>query len=79
MALDGGRDGLEFYRNICNLWTPKLKAGGVLAFEIGLGQFEAVRDIMQSVGVAEVRGFRDINNIVRAVIGKKQEYDMVDL
>ncbi len=47
MALDGGTDGLEFYRAICNKWLSSLKSGGCLAVEIGEEQGEAVKAIFE--------------------------------
>ena len=41
-ALDGGRDGLMFYRALSALWFPKLREGGVLLAECGEGQPRAV-------------------------------------
>ena len=45
MALDGGEDGLDFYRAVCRNFAPALNKGGVLAFEVGLGQFQDVMAI----------------------------------
>lgn len=73
MALDGGSDGLDFYRDICKLWIPKIKPGGFLAFEIGIGQFEDVKNIMIDSGLKSVNFKRDINGIERAVIGTKTQ------
>lgn len=69
MALDGGNDGLDFYRGICKLWTPKLKIGGSLIFEIGKGQFEDVKKIMENSGYNSIEFKKDINGIIRAVSG----------
>ncbi len=45
MALDGGDDGLKFYRAIADLWLCALKPGGMLAVETGEEQGEAVKEI----------------------------------
>ena len=74
IALDGGDDGLEFYREICNRWVPKLKFNGILAFEIGINQSEDVKSIMASNGIGSIEEFLDINNIPRAIMGKKDTY-----
>lgn len=71
LALDGGENGLDFYEKICKFWTPKLKKGGILSFEIGQGQYEEVRKIMESFGIGDVKAFLDINNIYRVAVGKK--------
>ncbi len=70
MALDGGADGLDFYRAIVNNFTTALKPGGFLCFEFGLGQQEAVCAILEQGGY-EVCQLRDDNQgITRAVIAQ---------
>ena len=71
MALDGGENGLIFYENICKLWTPKLKSGGTILFEIGKGQFEEVREIMIMSGIKNIEFKRDINGIIRCISGTR--------
>ena len=46
MALDGGKDGLDFYRIINDNWFCKLNDNGVLFLEIGEEQGEAVKNIL---------------------------------
>lgn len=69
MALDGGADGLSFYRAICLLWKPLLAAGGLLAFEIGYDQSEAAGELLEAAGIADIESRRDINGIIRAIYG----------
>ena len=70
MALDGGADGLDFYRAIVKNFTTALKPGGFLCFEFGLGQQEAVCAILEQGGY-EVSQLRDDNQgITRAVIAQ---------
>ena len=70
MALDGGADGLDFYRAIVKNFTSALKPGGFLCFEFGLGQQEAVCAILEQGGY-EVCQLRDDNQgITRAVIAQ---------
>lgn len=71
LALDGGEDGLYFYKNICKMWIPKIKNGGIIAFEVGANQALDVKKIMESYGIKSIKIFKDINNIERVVIGKK--------
>lgn len=71
LALEGGEDGLYFYKNICKTWIPKLKSGGMIAFEVGFDQAQDVKTIMENYGIKAIRIFKDINNIDRAVIGQK--------
>ena len=72
MALDGGKDGLDFYKAICKYWHSKLKIGGCLAFEIGIGMFEDVKNIMTDSGFTDIEFMKDINEIIRSVIGIKR-------
>lgn len=48
LALDGGEDGLDFYRKIVNNAKNHLKIGGILAFEIGFDQKESVFKIIEN-------------------------------
>ena len=69
MALDGGEDGLDFYRAVCRNFAPALNKGGVLAFEVGLGQFEDVMAIMTEAGYKNVQFRCDLAGIERVVWG----------
>ena len=42
MALDGGEDGLDFYRSLAEKWLPQIKEGGFIAVECGEGQAETI-------------------------------------
>ena len=77
-ALDGGPDGLDFYRAIAKLWLPRLKAGGVAAVEIGEGQAPQVCALFRSAGISEIGVFPDFNRIDRVVAGirKKEGSDV---
>ena len=68
-ALDGGADGLKFYRGIIKDYASKLKSGGMMAFEIGEGQFEAVKTLMENAGVKNIDFKLDLGGIQRAVYG----------
>ena len=69
MALDGGEDGLLFYRAIIKDWARKLRVGGRLAFELGEGQFDKVESLMKAAGFVEIQAFYDFGGTRRAVIG----------
>ena len=69
MALDGGEDGLDFYRAVCGNFAPALNRGGVLAFEVGLGQFEDIMGIMEAAGYQNVQFRCDLAGIERVVWG----------
>ena len=67
MALDGGSDGLDFYRCIADKWLSKLKKGGIMSLEIGENQGESVPDIFRSKGCGNITVVKDIQNLDRAV------------
>lgn len=68
-ALDGGEDGLLFYRAIAEYWLPRLKPGGFVAVEIGEGQAEDVSALFRAAGVSQIRVEPDFNGIGRVVSG----------
>ena len=69
LALDGGESGFDFYYDIVRLYTPKLKNGGVLAFELGEGQFATVKTLMENNSFVNTQGYKDFGNIYRAING----------
>ena len=71
-ALDGGETGLDFYIVICKFWAPKIKPSGILAFEIGQGMHDDVAEIMKNSGFEKINFSKDINGIIRCVIGFKK-------
>ncbi len=71
IALDGGEDGVSFYKEICKNWVSKLKNNGLLAFELGQNQFENVKKIMLDSNLKNIKIIKDINNIERVVTGVK--------
>lgn len=73
MALDGGEDGLDFYRAIAENYTAALKPGGFLALEFGLGQAGDVCRILEMYGYEILRLQVDTGRITRAVLAKKKE------
>lgn len=68
-ALYGGADGLKFYRVISCLWKEILKEGGLLAFEIGYEQGEAVSDILRKSGYTDIKVIKDLGGNDRVVTG----------
>lgn len=72
MALEGGKDGLHFYREITALWKHRLKPGGILAFEVGMGQAVDVSGILKTNGFAQIEIRRDAAGIERVVQGLKE-------
>ena len=69
-ALDGGEDGLDFYRAILKNWALVIRQGGELMFEVGEDQAERVKDLMRMAGLREARSFPDTQNIQRVVAAK---------
>jgi len=59
MALDGGEDGLKFYRAIAKKWKAALKPGGKLIFEVGYDQAPAVQAIMSDNGFQDIQSTMD--------------------
>ena len=73
LALDGGADGLDFYRVICEKWRDALCENGMLFFEVGIGQADQVLRIMRSHGFGDIQIVKDLNNIPRVVYGTRVE------
>lgn len=71
IALDGGRDGLTFYRAIAGNWAKLLRPGGILAVEIGESQGAAVAEIFQDCGLESIAVLRDLAGLDRVVMGKR--------
>lgn len=69
MALDGGADGLGFYRKITERAGAYLSGGGMLFFEIGCGQAKAVRGLMEEAGFCEITVVKDFSGLDRVVYG----------
>ena len=69
LALDGGEDGLDFYRAICEKWTAALVPGGRLYFEVGIGQADSVLRLMRAQGFGDIQVVKDHNDIPRVVFG----------
>lgn len=68
-ALEGGDDGLDFYRNITEQSKAYLKQSGILAYEVGYDQAEDVSKIMRDNGYTRIYTKKDIQGIDRVVIG----------
>lgn len=72
-ALDGGDDGLDFYRAVASKWKGALRLGGTLLFEVGMGQAPDVERILGKNGYEDVRSFQDTQEIWRVVAGTINE------
>ena len=72
IALDGGADGLDFYRRIVNEALRYLKKNGFLIMEIGFGQKEAIENIFKKQKNLEIiEAIKDYNKIYRVILVKK--------
>lgn len=69
LALDGGGDGLLFYREILKESKGYLKKGGMLFFEIGFDQGQAVRRLLEEAGFLEIQVIKDYGGLDRVVYG----------
>lgn len=70
LALDGGADGLDFYRAIAERWGNALRLDGSLLFEVGIGQVGDVEMIMAKNGYVDIKTYQDTAGIWRVVEGK---------
>ena len=59
MALDGGEDGLDFYRHIAEAYRPLTKPGGWLVMEFGWQQWEPVKALLEAAGWQDVQRILD--------------------
>lgn len=69
MALDGGADGLDFYRAIITKWHNVVRIGGLIIFEVGIGQAEAVANLMRAASMSNIGFVKDTLGIDRVVYG----------
>ena len=72
LALDGGIDGLEFYRKIIGQASKYIKKNGYLCLEIGEEQKKQVKDIINNEKkYADIKEYKDLNKNDRVIICKK--------
>ena len=69
MALDGGADGLDFYRSIAKTWKTALSVGGKVFLEVGIGQADDVLRLLRAQGFGDLEITKDLNGIPRVVHG----------
>lgn len=73
LALDGGQDGLNFYRQLCEALPDVLKQKALVAFEIGIYQEREVADLLRRSGVIDdVVVVPDLAGIQRVVLGLRK-------
>lgn len=74
-ALDGGEDGLDFYRAIIKYWTITMRPNGLMMFEVGEGQADEVKMMLLKAGFVSIESRNDTLGFERVVIGKwKNEF-----
>lgn len=71
-ALDGGEDGLHFYRRITGEAPHYMRRGAYLLLETGCGQGEAVASLVREAGFTQVEIFKDYAGLDRVVCGVKK-------
>lgn len=69
-ALDGGTDGYDFYKAICDNFIDRLNSAGMLALEIGEGQEQTVINIFSDL--VHIKTLKDYNGIKRVLIFRKE-------
>lgn len=74
LALDGGEDGCDFYRAIVPLYTPKLKQGGQLIFELDGSEAEYTAELLKAANYKDIEIFDDLGGIHRAIKGTLFEF-----
>lgn len=74
MALDGGKDGLYFYRIITDKWADRVKYGGMLAYEVGEEQYEPVSLMLKAKGFDSVVYSLDLQGFKRTVSGIRRQH-----
>ncbi len=70
-ALDGGDDGLRFYKAIIKYWKSIIRPDGFLLFEVGEGQANEVMDMLLAAGFSAAETRKDTGGVERVVIGRK--------
>ena len=70
LALDGGNDGLNFYRRIISDAPKFLRDGGLLAVEIGINQASAVKNLFEQKNFVDVGVLNDLAGIERVIFGR---------
>lgn len=69
VALDGGKDGLIFYKAILKNWLPTLKPGGAIMVEIGYDQGNEVMELFRAAKLTNIECKCDLNGNQRVIIG----------
>ena len=73
LALEGGEDGLDFYRAILQNFSAALRPGGTICFEFGYGQETGVGELLEAAGFTDVMFRKDLRGVTRAAAARKPE------
>lgn len=77
MALDGGADGLDFYRRIAAEAVSHLAPGGLIAVELGMGEAEAVAALFENAGLIDAVIRKDLYGVARMVGARRRSHEHV--
>ena len=77
MALDGGEDGLDFYRRIAEGALPHLAPNGTIAVEVGIGEAQDVALLFENAGLCDVQIINDLYGIQRIVSARHRSENHV--
>ena len=77
MALDGGADGLDFYRRIADGALPHLVPGGLIAVEVGIGEAQDVSGLFSAAGLTDVQIINDLYGVERIVSARRRSEEHV--
>lgn len=73
-ALNGGSDGLDFYRRISKIGTGILNQKYLIAFEVGYNQSEAVSEILKNDGYENITVISDLSGVNRVVTAQSSRF-----
>ena len=72
MALDGGADGLDFYRRIATGAAAHLSLAGLIAVEVGIGEAQDVAVLFKNAGLCDVQIINDLYGVERIVSARRR-------
>lgn len=70
IALDGGDDGLDFYKSIISNWYDALESGGYMIFECGIYQAGIIAQMMDEAGYTAIKVISDLSGVQRVISGR---------
>lgn len=77
MALDGGEDGLDFYRRIAQEAPAHLMPNGLIAVEVGIGEAQDVAALFENAGLCDVQIINDLYGVERIVSARRRSEEHV--